>query len=186
MIDTRDEPGGFRDFDEIVGCQNQIILATQPCYRFVEADLALRQGHHRLQVNVQSIFPNCGFHRVEDLHLAAGRGGFLGGDGSRRGGNRRRRRCRAGALRGQRRLFRRLARRSVCRCGGRHARRQHVLMACDGDRKLLDQHAEFADFADHRLNAVGARGIGRCQAALDRGKTAAEFCDLTCKIGRAA
>src|ERR1700704_4216854 len=39
---------------------------------------------------------------------------------------------------------------------GRHARSQHVVMGCDGDRELFDQHAQFADLADHRLNAVGA------------------------------
>ena len=59
-------------------------------------------------------------------------------------------------------------------------------MACDRDGELLDQHAEFADLADHRLNAVGAGGIGRRQPALDRGEPAAEFGDLTREIGGAA
>ena len=59
-------------------------------------------------------------------------------------------------------------------------------MAGDGDRELLDQHAEFADLAGHGLHAVGIGGIGRHHPALDRGEAAAEFSDLARQIGGAA
>ncbi len=59
-------------------------------------------------------------------------------------------------------------------------------MACDGHRELLDQHAEFVDFPDHGLNAVGAGGICRGQPALDGGEAAPEFGDLTREVGGAA
>ena len=68
----------------------------------------------------------------------------------------------------------------------RRARRQHVVMAGNGNCELLDQHAEFTDLADHGLDAVGAGRIGRRHPALDGGKPAAEFGDLTREVGGAA
>ena len=59
-------------------------------------------------------------------------------------------------------------------------------MAGDGDRELLDQHAEFVDLADHGLDAVGAGGIRRHHPALDGGEPAAEFGDLAGEVGGAA
>ena len=59
-------------------------------------------------------------------------------------------------------------------------------MAGDGNRKLLDQRAEFADLAGHGRNAVGAGRICRHHPALDGGETAAEFGDLTRQVGGAA
>ncbi len=59
-------------------------------------------------------------------------------------------------------------------------------MAGDGDRELLDQHAEFVDLADHGLDAVAAGGIRRHHAALDGREPAAEFGDLAGEVGGAA
>ena len=59
-------------------------------------------------------------------------------------------------------------------------------MAGDGDRELFDQHAQFADLADHGLDAVGAGRIGRHHPALDGGEAAPEFGDLAREVGGAA
>ena len=69
---------------------------------------------------------------------------------------------------------------------GRRARGQQILMAGDGGRELLDQHAEFVDLADHGLDAVAAGGIRRHHPALDGGEPAAEFGDLAGEVGGAA
>src|SRR5260370_41681309 len=59
-------------------------------------------------------------------------------------------------------------------------------MACDGDRELLDQHAQFVDLAGHGLDAVRARGIYRHHPALDGGQPAPEFGNLAREVGGAA
>ena len=65
-------------------------------------------------------------------------------------------------------------------------RRQHVVVAGDGDRELLDQRSQLADFAGHGLDAVGAGGIRRHHLALDGGEAAAELGDLAGEVGGAA
>src|ERR1700682_44173 len=59
-------------------------------------------------------------------------------------------------------------------------------MSGDGDREFLDQHAEFIDLADDRLDAVAACGICRHHPALDGGEPAPELCDLTREVSGAA
>ena len=66
------------------------------------------------------------------------------------------------------------------------ARGQHVVMVCDGDGELVDQHAQFVDLADHGLDAVGAGRICRHHPALDGGEAAPEFGDLTGEVRGAA
>jgi len=39
--------------DKIVGGEDLVLLVAQPRHRLVEAHLALRQRHHRLQVDVE-------------------------------------------------------------------------------------------------------------------------------------
>ncbi len=72
------------------------------------------------------------------------------------------------------------------RGGGGWTFRQHLVVACDRGRELLDQHAELVDLADHALHAVGAGGIRRHHLALDRGQPAAELGDLAGEVGGAA
>ncbi len=175
VVDAPNQAAGFGHTDEIVGGDDLILVVAQPRHRLVVAHLALRQRHHRLQIDIEPIFLD-------------GRGGL--------GGNRNRRRrgiddrgcdvsCRLASRGGKRR-------RAVVeiglahRGGGRDARGQHVVMAGDGDRELFDQHAEFVDFADHGLDAVGAGGIRRHHPALDGGEPAAEFRHLAGEIGGAA
>ena len=83
VIDPPDQPGGFRDRDEIVGGEHLILVVAQPRHRLVEAHLALRQRHHRLQIDIDPVFLHRAFHRGEDLRLAAG-GRGLCGDACRR------------------------------------------------------------------------------------------------------
>ena len=59
-------------------------------------------------------------------------------------------------------------------------------MARHRDGQLLDQPAEFVDFAEHGLDAVGVGGACRHHPALDRGEPAAEFGDLAGQVGGAA
>src|SRR6266851_9236936 len=59
-------------------------------------------------------------------------------------------------------------------------------MTGDGDREFLDQHAEFIDLADDRLDAVGACGICRHHPALDGSEPAPELGDLTREVSGAA
>ena len=101
VVDPSDQPGGFRDRDEIVGGENLVLVVAQPRHRLVEAHLALRQRHHRLQIDVDAVFLDRVFHGGEDLRLAA-RGRGLAAGGSRRCRDRRRRD--AAVSRGQRRL----------------------------------------------------------------------------------
>ena len=79
VIDPPDQPGGFRDRDEIVGGEKLVLVVAQPRHRLVEAHLALRQGHHRLQIDVDPVFLDGALHRGEDLRLAAGGRGLAGG-----------------------------------------------------------------------------------------------------------
>ena len=73
-----------------------------------------------------------------------------------------------------------------CRRRRQDACGQHVVMVGDRGGQLLDQHAQLVDLADDRLDAVGAGGIGRCHPALDGGKPAPEFGDLTREVSGAA
>ena len=75
MIDPADQPGGFRHRNEIVGGEQLILVVAQPRHRLVEAHLALRQRHHRLQVDVDPVFLDRASYGREDLGLAAGGGG---------------------------------------------------------------------------------------------------------------
>ena len=83
VIDPPDQPGGFRNLDEIVGGENLILVVAQPRHRLVEAHLALRQGHHRLQIDIDPVLLHRILHGGEDLRLAA-RGRGVAGDSSRR------------------------------------------------------------------------------------------------------
>ena len=57
--------------DEIVGGENLILVVAQPRHRLVEAHLALRQRHHRLQIDIDPVFLDGALHRAENLRLAA-------------------------------------------------------------------------------------------------------------------
>ena len=59
-------------------------------------------------------------------------------------------------------------------------------MAGDGGCELLDQHAEFIDFADHCEDAVAPGRIRRHHPALDGREPAAELGDLAGEVGGAA
>ena len=77
VIDLADQPAGFGGGDEIVGGENLVLVVAQPRHRLVEAHLALRQRHHRLQVDIEPAFLDGVFHRGKQLRLVArGRGGF--------------------------------------------------------------------------------------------------------------
>ena len=76
VIDPADQPAGFGDADEIVGGEDLVPVVAQPGHRFVEAHLALRQAHHRLQIDVDPVLLDGIFHRGKNLRLAAGELGF--------------------------------------------------------------------------------------------------------------
>ena len=184
MIDPPDQPGSFRDRDEVVGGDNPILVVAQPRHRLVEAHLALRQRHHRLQENIDAVFLQRVSHGGEDLRLAAGWRGFICNSSRRRRGGLDRTPGIFGGKRLPLRFMIRFARRR--RRGGQRARGQHVVMIGDRHRELLDQHTEFVDLAGHGLDAVGAGRICRGYPALDGGEAAAEFGDLAGEIGGAA
>ncbi len=201
VIDAPDQSAGFGDGDEIVGGQHLVLVVAQPRHRLVETHLALRQRHHRLQVDVEPVFLDGVLDRGKELRLVARRrGGGLCrrgigrrcrfGSGRCRGGDRRR----LGALRCCLRCFgtdeRQFVRqfRGRCGCGsrGHGAGGQQIVMARNRGRELLDQHAEFVDLADHGLDAVGPRRVCRHDPPLDGSQPPAEFGDLAGEVGGAA
>ena len=183
-----DQPAGFGDGDEIVGGENLVLVVAQPRHRLVEAHLALRQRHHRLQIDIEPVFLDGVLHRGEQLRLAARGEAASAAAAALPAAAARALATAAGVPRRDRRSLRGSA--AACRPerGGAAAapRGQHILMARHRDRELLDQHAEFVDLADHGLDAVGAGRIRRHHPALDRGEPAAEFGDLAGEVGGAA
>ena len=65
VIDAPDQPAGFGRADEIVGGENLVALVAQPRHRLVIAHLALRQRHHRLQIEIEPVFLDRVLHRGE-------------------------------------------------------------------------------------------------------------------------
>ena len=67
--------------DEIVGGEHLVLVVAQPRHRLVEAHLALRQRHHRLQIDIEPVFLDGVLHGGEQLLLAArGLTGFGGNE----------------------------------------------------------------------------------------------------------
>ena len=186
VIDASHQAGGLDEGQEIFGREHLIILVANSRHRFVEADFALRQGHHRLQVDVEPVFLDRGFDRRQRLHLAARGGSRLGFDGNRR---RRGHRWGDNQFRGLGGKYRLLSRRVLGAGGwrgGRYACGQDVVMAGHRHRELLHQPAKFVDFADHRLDAVRSHMVDRGEPSFDCGEPAAEFSDLAGEIRSSA
>ena len=165
VVDPPDQPGVLGGADEILGSEDLVLFVAQPRHRFVEAHLALRQAHHRLQINVDAVFLYRAPHRGQELRMAAG-GCAVAGDGLAGDsvGSRHRGREHGAVVPGRGRQF---LLRATFRFGGRRrgrsggrARGQHFLVGLDRCRELFHQGAEFVDLADHGLNPVDAGGIG--------------------------
>ena len=82
VIDLAHQAGGFRGGDEIVGGQDLVLVVAQPRHRLVEAHLALRQRHHRLQIDVDAVGFDGALDGGEDLRVAADRSAAIGAAGA--------------------------------------------------------------------------------------------------------
>ena len=73
MIDPSDQACALGDADKIVGGQNLVLVVAQPRHRLVVAHLALRQRHHRLQIDIEPVL----LDRIPDGADELRRSGFF-------------------------------------------------------------------------------------------------------------